>query len=82
MAVIVEANVMNLTNRGKVCLATLDEWPQVLRSSCLIDGVLFNVSPVHVRWKDPNDARPVIGLALEGRDLPADWFVGKQVTPG
>ena len=78
---IVEADVMELANRGKVCLAILDEYPLDLRMGCVVGGIRFAISPLHMRWVKPDDARPIIGLALEGRDLPADWFVGRQVMP-
>ncbi len=81
MAVIVEADVMEVANRGKVCIATLDAYPLDLRVGCVIGGIHFAISPVHMHWMKPDDAKPIIGLALEGRNLSADWFVGRQVTP-
>ena len=80
MALIVEADVMEIEGRGRVCLAELDEYPDGLRLRCAIGGEVFKVIPMHIRWDDPSSARPIIGLSLEGRDLPAEWFVGRQVS--
>lgn len=80
MALIVGADVMEIEGRGMVCLAELDEYPDSLHFHCTIGGEVFKVSPVHIHWDDPSSARPIIGLSLEGRDLPAEWFVGRQVS--
>ena len=81
MATIVDAYVMEVTGRGRICTATLDEYPNVRNWKCTIGGEPFDYLLIHIRWKNPEDMKPVLGFKLGERELPSEWFIGKEVEP-
>ena len=82
MAIITDAFALPVRD-GTGYIVEMDVWPDDLGLSCVVDGVPFKVLPVHINSIDPEiRMRPRIGLKRkEGDDLPAEWFLRKQVIP-
>ena len=85
MAIIEEADKLYIENRGWYCTLWLDAYPEGLRviDKCEIDGLVFEQIPVHFNFHDAKKQLETayIAIKLEDDDLPADWFIGREVAP-
>ena len=83
MSVIMDADILEVANRGRYCTLWLDSYPSGLkiRDKCLINGIEFEQVPVHYNFGDAErqPKTPYIAVVVEDRDISPEWFKGSQV---
>lgn len=79
---IVEADILAIPGKGKLCSVVLDEWPEGLgnKDRLLVGGRTFDFDVEYIRWAGEVDSRPHLALWLNDDEAEAEWFIGKEAA--